>query len=82
MRGGEGARHAACYPNGGVQIAPSPGTLSEYLRSLLSMATRRLPTPAERGYDQAALHRLYLGSTSVKVACMVKVEWQALRATR
>ena len=57
------ARHAACYPNGGVQIAPSPGTLSEYLRSLLSMiiATRRLPTPAERGYDQAALHRLYLG---------------------
>ena len=55
------ARHAACYPNGGVQIAPSPGTLSEYLRSLLSMATRRLPTPAERGNDQAALHRLYLG---------------------
>ena len=55
------ARHAACYPNGGVQIAPSPGTLSEYLRSLLSMATRRLPTPAERGNDQATLHRLYLG---------------------
>ena len=56
------SQHSACYPNFGVQAARSPGALARYLRALLTMldATRSLPTPAEQGYDQAALHRLYL----------------------
>ena len=56
------ATHSACYPNGGAQLAGSAAALLAYLRSMLGAlkATSKLPRAAERGYDQAALHRLYL----------------------